>query len=198
MHTLKFILLSILVVFAACNASRTAEQREARKLWKSNTSEDTSYVYALPYEEGTSHLLIQGYYSAFSHKNRAALDFKMKRGTKITAAREGVVVRMQEGNNKGGWNKKYRQYANYIVIEHSDGTRAGYWHLQHNGVLVNLGDSVKKGQVIGLSGKTGYSATPHLHFMVWGTRNGQWQQVPTRFETKKGARYLKPLKKYQR
>ena len=54
-----------------------------------------------------------------------------------------------------------------IVIQHPDGSRAGYWHLQKDGALVNVGDTVSKGQVIGLSGKTGYAFQPHLHFIVW-------------------------------
>jgi len=195
---MKILLIGPLIFFSACVASRTPEQKAVRKLQKGKIKEDTSFVYTLPFEKGTTHMLIQGYYSAFSHKNRAALDFKMKKGTKVFAARDGVVVRAVENNNKGGWNKKYRQYANLIVIQHADGTRAGYWHLQQNGVLVNIGDTVKQGQLIALSGKTGYTATAHLHFMVWGNTKGGWQQIPTRFYTAKGPKYLKPFKRYTR
>ena len=108
------------------------------------------------------------------------------------AARGGVVIRMEESNTKGG-GKKYRKYANYIVIAHDDGTRAGYWHLQQNGALVNIGDTVKQGQLIGLSGRTGYAAIPHLHFLVWTNKNGKWQPLPTRFATTRGNRYIKPF-----
>ena len=143
--------------------------------------------------------MVQGYFGPFSHRERAALDFKMKRGTKITAARGGVVTRVKEDGDKGGWNKKYRPYGNNIIIQHDDGSRAGYWHLQLNGALVKVGDSVKQGQVIALSGKTGYAAMPHLHFMVWSFDNSrQWQQVPTRFATSKGVIYLRGWKKYKR
>ena len=87
---------------------------------------------------------LQGYFSSFSHKSRAALDFKMKHGTKVYAARAGVVIRLDEQHIKGGRNKKYRKDANLVVIQHEDGTKAGYWHLQQNGVLVNIGDTVSK------------------------------------------------------
>jgi murein DD-endopeptidase MepM/ murein hydrolase activator NlpD len=182
------------LLFAACTASRNAEGTRARLLQKGRIKDETTPIYALPYEKGSSHLLVQGYYSSFSHKNRAALDFAMKEGTKILAARNGVVIRMEEQNNKGGGNRKYRQYANLIVVAHDDGTRAGYWHLKQNGVFVNVGDTVKQGQVIGLSGKTGYALFPHLHFLVWTNNNRGWQQVPTRFMTSKGPKYLRPLR----
>ena len=188
--------LSLLVI--GCSVSKNPLRKEVKALQKGIIKDDSSYVYALPYENKTTHLLIQGYFSHFSHKERAALDFKMKRGTKILAARDGVVVRVKEDGNKGGLNKKYRPYGNNIVIQHADGSRAGYWHLQYNGAMVNVGDSVKKGQVIALSGKTGYTALPHLHFLVWTFNNhGDWQQVPTRFQTSKGIKYLRSMRKYR-
>ena len=122
----------------------------------------------------------------------------MKRGTKITAARDGVVVRAKEDGKKGGLKSKYRPDGNNIVIQHADGSRAGYWHLQHNGTLVNVGDTVKTGQIIGLSGKTGYALVPHLHFLVWRSGGGQWQQIPTRFQTSMGIKYLRSWRKYNR
>ena len=172
-------------------------RKEVKLLQKSTIKDDTSYIYALPYEEGKSFRVIQGYFSKFTHKERAALDFNMKRGTHITAAREGVVVRVKEDGDRGGLNKKYRPFGNNIVIQHTDGSRAGYWHLQQNGAVVTVGDTIKKGQLIGLSGKTGYAALPHLHFLVWTTKNGQWQQVATRFQTSKGIKYLRSWKKYK-
>lgn len=186
------------LVFISCTVSKNPQRKEVKLLQKGKINDDTSYVYALPYQNGKSHLLVQGYFSRFSHKERAALDFKMKRGTKILAARDGIVVRVKEDGDKGGLNKKYRPYGNNIIIQHPDGSRAGYWHLQFNGALVNVGDSIKKGQVIALSGKTGYTALPHLHFLVWSfNKSGNWQQVATRFQTSKGIKYLRPLKKYR-
>lgn len=195
---MKAILFFFLIALTACSVSKNPMRKEVRLLQKGIVPiDDTSYVYALPYEEGKAYWMIQGYFSPFTHKERAALDFKMSKGSKICAAREGVVVRVKEDGDRGGWNRKYRQYGNNIVIEHPDGSRAGYWHLKKDGVLVNLGDTVKRGQLIALSGKTGYAALPHLHFMVWNNRNGQWQQIPTRFQTKKGIKYLRPMRRYK-
>jgi murein DD-endopeptidase MepM/ murein hydrolase activator NlpD len=185
------------IFLVGCSVSNNPLRKEVKKLQSGEIKDDTSYIYALPYEEGKTFRVIQGYFSRFTHKERAALDFNMKRGTKITAAREGVVVRVKEDGTKGGLKSKYRSHGNNIVIQHPDGSRAGYWHLQHNGALVKVGDTVKKGQVIALSGKTGYAMVPHLHFLVWRSGTGQWQQVPTRFQTTKGIKYLKSWGKYK-
>lgn len=193
----KIAVILFLSILAGCSVSKNPLRKEVRLLQKGIIKDDTSFVYALPYEAGKTFRVIQGYFSHFTHKERAALDFNMKRGTNITAARDGIVVRVKEDGTKGGFNKKYRPDGNNIVIQHADGSRAGYWHLQYNGALVNVGDTVKKGQIIALSGKTGYASVPHLHFLVWRFDNkGQWQQVATRFQTSKGIRFLKGWKKY--
>jgi murein DD-endopeptidase MepM/ murein hydrolase activator NlpD len=161
-----------------CSVSNNPLRKEVKLLQKGMIKDDSSYVYGLPFENGKAHFLVQGYFGKFSHKERAALDFKMKRGTKILAARDGVVIRVKEDGNKGGWNRKYRSYGNNVIIQHTDNSRSGYWHIKKDGVLVNVGDTVKMGQVIALSGNTGYTAFPHLHFIVWTSRGGQWQQCP--------------------
>jgi murein DD-endopeptidase MepM/ murein hydrolase activator NlpD len=192
-----FILIFSIIGLYSCSVSTSPQRTQIKQLQKGILKDDTSFVYHLPFEKDTKHLLVQGYFSSYSHKNRAALDFKMKRGTTITAARGGVVVRVKEDGDRGGWNKKYRPFGNVIVIQQADGSRAGYWHLQHNGAMVNVGDTVKQDQQIGLSGKTGYTLFPHLHFIVWRfDERGQWQQVATRFQTSKGIKYLRPIRRY--
>ncbi len=168
-------------------------------LQKGIIKDDTSFIYELPYEENQTHLLVQGYFSMFTHKHRAALDFKLRSGTKICAVREGVVVRIKDDGERGGTHIKNRKHGNYIVIQHEDSSRSGYWHLRHKSVFVKVGDNVKAGQPIGLSGKTGYTYFPHLHFIVWRyDRNGKWTQVGTRFNTSRGIRYLRPLRYYRK
>ena len=198
----RFIVCIVLAASCAglfsCSVSKNPLRKQVRLLQKGIIEDDTSYVYQLPYEQKRSHLLVQGYFGIFSHKERAALDFKMKRGTPIVAARDGIVIRVKEDGSRGGIGKKYRNQGNSIVIQHSDNSRSGYWHLQKDGALVTVGDSVKQGQVIGLSGKTGYAAIPHLHFIVWKSSAGYWQQVPTRFQTSKGIKYLRPWRWYKR
>ena len=196
----KFYLAFVFIIpfISACTVSKDPLRTPIRNLQRGITSEDTSYAYSLPYATNTKHRVVQGYFSRLSHKNRAALDFNMKRGTGIFASRAGIVIRVKEDGYKGGLSKKYRREGNFIVIQHEDSSRAGYWHLQHNGALVKVGDSVVEGQQIGLSGKTGYALFPHLHFLVWRyDRAGQWLPAATRFKTSKGIIYLRPFRRYR-
>src|SRR5687768_2640936 len=104
MTNVKTIAVLLLFVLASCSVSNNPLRKEIKLLQKGVIRDDTSYVYSLPFEEGKAHRLVQGYFGIFSHKERAALDFKMKKGTRITAAREGVVVRIKEDGRRGGWN----------------------------------------------------------------------------------------------
>ena len=194
---LRPFLLFLMVFLAGCYVSKDPMRKEIKLLQKGIIKDDTSFLYSLPFEKGKCFRLVQGYFGRFSHKERVALDFNMKRGTKICAVRDGVVIRVKEDGDRGGWGRKYRPYGNNLIILHPDGSRSGYWHLQKDGALVNVGDTVRQGQVIALSGKTGYAFQPHLHFIVWTSRNGNWQQIPTRFQTSKGIKYLCPFKKYR-
>ena len=118
---LKLFLFILLFAATGCYVSKDPMRKEVKGLQKGTIKDDSSYVYVLPYEEGASHRLVQGYFGKFSHKERVALDFNMKRGTKVCAARDGVVVRVKEDGDRGGWGKKYRPYGNNIVIQHADG-----------------------------------------------------------------------------
>ena len=188
----------LMIYCAGCRVSNNPMRKQLKLLQKGKIKDDSSFVYHLPYEENKTHLLVQGYFSRYTHKNRAALDFKMSKGTRICAVRDGVVVRIKKDGNRGGSNVKYRADGNYIVIQHEDNTRSGYWHLKHDSVFAKVGDFVKQGQVIGLSGRSGYSYFPHLHFIVWRSDGkGQWTQIGTRFQTNKGIRYLRPFRFYR-
>lgn len=188
----------LLFFLASCSVSNNPIRTELKLLQKGKLKDDSSFVYQLPYEENKTHLLVQGYFSHYTHKHRAALDFKMKKGTKVCAARSGIVVRLKEDGKKGGSNIKNRTFGNFVVIQHEDSSRTGYWHLQFNSVFVNVGDTVKQGQLIGLSGNSGYTYFPHLHFIVWRyNKKGEWTQIGTRFQSNKGILYLRPFRFYR-
>ena len=126
--------------------------------------------YILPFSPGKEYPLSQTYCPpnpAWGHHNWFAYDFDMNIGDTIIAARAGTVIFVDEqwvdGNRTPGEE-------NFIFIEHSDGTVASYVHLTKDGVLRRVNERVSQGQPIGLSGDTGNSAGPHLHFAVFGNR----------------------------
>ncbi len=124
----------------------------------------SSSEYVLPYAIGSTFFVNQGNNSGFGHSGfwKYGYDFTMNIGTEIFAARAGVVVHANDGTADGNPNG-----TNLITIQHSDGTVALYSHLTNNGVLVQVGDSIKQGSLIGLSGNTGNTGgLPHLHFSV--------------------------------
>jgi len=119
-------------------------------------------------------------------KNKAdmsySIDFYLPEGTKIIASRGGIVVavRVEGKKNYSGENIKKGQIAcdkwmNEIGIKHSDGTYADYAHVKYKGAFVKVGDKVKQGQVIGLSGNTGWSSESHLDFSVFKRNIGNFR-----------------------
>jgi murein DD-endopeptidase MepM/ murein hydrolase activator NlpD len=76
----------------------------------------------------------------------------MDAGTPVRAAMAGRVSDV-------GYNANY---GNYVILSHADGFQTLYGHLTSASAVV--GASVNQGDVIGLSGNTGYSTGPHLHF----------------------------------
>ena len=160
------------------------------------TANIDSYIYDLPFKKGTVHRVAQGYGGLFSHSHLAAIDFDMPVGTGVFAAREGVMFSYQDNFEEGGMSTKYKNKANFIIIKHADGSFGCYWHLKKNGVIIKSGH-VKKGQLIGLSGATGYVLRPHLHFSVKKILNYDMNSfVRTKFRTTDGELLLESWKAY--
>ena len=151
---------------------------------------DDAYLYRLPYAKGESHRVSQGFNGKYTHNGRSqyAVDFAMKIGTKIYAAREGVVVKTKSNSNRGGNSKKFRSSGNYVTIAHSDGTLAMYYHLKQHGVVLKVGTKVKRGSLIAYSGNTGYSSGPHLHFAVYKAISAnKTHTLPVKFISENGV-----------
>lgn len=166
-------------------------------------SYDNNYQYDLPFQKGKAILVYQGYNGIFSHQNENSLDFVMPEGTEILASREGLIIDVVQNNNKSCPTRNCAPFGNYVSIMHSDGTIAQYFHLQQNGAKVNIGDTVTKGQSIALSGNTGWSNGPHLHFVTYlpnATADKNRITVKTLFRTGNGdkAEFLEEKKSYSR
>ncbi|MFE5029448.1 M23 family metallopeptidase [Streptomyces sp. NPDC056656] len=99
----------------------------------------------------------------WSHKH-SGQDFAVPIGTNVMAAHGGTVVKA--GGNGGGDGPAY---GNAIVIKHGNGTYSQYAHLSR--IDVRIGQTVSTGQHIALSGNTGNSSGPHLHFEIRTTPN---------------------------
>jgi murein DD-endopeptidase MepM/ murein hydrolase activator NlpD len=98
-------------------------------------------------------------------------------------------VRIKKDSNRGGNDPSNGPYANYIIIRHDDGTYGNYLHFKQNGVVVNEGQRVTMGKLIGFSGNTGYSTDPHLHFHVSvADAFGGSKTVPFKVYTKQGPK----------
>jgi murein DD-endopeptidase MepM/ murein hydrolase activator NlpD len=148
-----------------------------------NTEAD-NWIYVFPYAHGTKYRVDQGYGGTFSHRgeNYYSLDFPMDEGSGVYAARGGVVIDVKKDSSIGGPTQQYGDYGNYITIYHLDGTYASYVHLVQNGSLVEVGEIVEEGTLIGYSGNTGLSTGPHLHFSVSKTNlDGKRESIPVKF-----------------
>jgi murein DD-endopeptidase MepM/ murein hydrolase activator NlpD len=142
---------------------------------------DFEYAYPLG---GDDLRIEQGFGGAWSHndeQNHYAVDFAAPIGTPVFAARDGTVMQVESDFDKAGLNlEKYGGRANFVRIAHADGTMALYAHLREGGVLVRVGQHVAKGQQIGLSGNTGFTSGPHLHFAVQVNRDMRLVSIPFR------------------
>lgn len=126
----------------------------------------------------------QGFGGSFSHddeQNRHALDFAADIGTPVLAARAGTVMQVEAGFRASGLaSGDARGQANFIRVLHDDGSMALYAHLAVDGVQVRVGQQVQAGQRIGLSGNTGFSTGPHLHFAVQVNQGMRLVSIPFR------------------
>ncbi|MFD7784256.1 LysM peptidoglycan-binding domain-containing M23 family metallopeptidase [Streptomyces nojiriensis] len=103
------------------------------------------------------------------------VDFIAAMGTTVKAVGAGTVV-------SAGWSGSY---GNEVVIRHADGKYSQYAHLSQ--LSVSSGQSVTAGQAIGLSGSTGNSTGPHLHFEIRTTPSYGSDMDPIAYLRSKGA-----------
>lgn len=123
-------------------AERAAREEERKRLGIYVAPVEGSYISTQWHAGG-------GMWSSGSH---TGIDFHAGLGTSVHAVGAGTVV-------EAGWGGAY---GNNVVIKHLDGTYTQYGHL--GSLDVSVGETVTPGQQIGLSGSSGNSSGPHLHF----------------------------------
>ncbi len=119
----------------------------------SNNSSSGSGYFIRPISGGS--ISANGYYS--SGKFHGAIDYAVSIGTPVMAAADGVVMSTADLTSS---------YGTHVVIRHANGTQTYYGHGTRGSICVKPGQTVKKGEKIMLSGSTGNSSGPHLHFEV--------------------------------
>ena len=93
------------------------------------------------------------------------IDIPVPTGTPIYVTANGTIEYISDQGNTGG--------GKYVVVKHGNtGFRSAYFHLSNNRVL-KVGDRVRAGDKVGISGNTGSSTGPHLHYAVYYTKSGQ-------------------------
>jgi len=90
----------------------------------------------------------------YGKEKHDGVDIAVKNGTPVVAAATGEVA-------FAGWDK---DLGNMIILDHGNGYKTVYGHNQS--IMVGLGDKVFKGKTIALSGNSGHSSAPHLHYGI--------------------------------
>jgi len=121
----------------------------------------------------------------FAHENfiesRYAIDFKVPIGTPVMAAKEGEILIIKADSKKYGIDAKAED-ANFVCIDHGDGTFAEYIHLGYQKIFVKVKQHVKQGDVLGLTGYSGVMDVPHLHFNLFKIVDKKAVSIPVDFK----------------
>ena len=156
----------------------------------------TRGAYHYPWTSGEQHVCTQGNSTTGSHQGvqAFAFDFDLPSGTVVRAARAGTVehVRMDlttafDPNKPPGPDNPEiplgspDNWGNVVRLRHLDGFTSWYFHLSPDSARVAVGDTVERGQPLALSGNTGRTTGPHLHFQVQADSVDWGQSVAATF-----------------
>ncbi len=133
-------------------------------------------LFVLPYAVGQSFSCQMSFDDPRSHFGlfEHSVDFSMAIGTPVTAARAGRVVFVEQRHAD---DDSTAGHENVVIVAHEDGTYSRYVHLTGGGALVASDAEVGPGEALGLSGNSGSTGSPHLHFDV--VRNADQRDVTT-------------------
>ncbi len=134
-----------------------------------------------------SHFISPAHQGGIKH----AVDFYMPKGTMVIAPASGTISAIKQDSNVHGLTKKYWAQGNFVQIKCSNDEYVSMEHLCHNFARVlgiKIGQGVKVGDIVGISGMTGFAEFPHTHMEVLvytGPRNSKramqnWRNYVTR------------------
>lgn len=153
------------------------------------TPTPTKSGFYLPFPCGKKVKVTQGNNTSFSHTglSKYAFDFSLGIGTKMLAMAPGKVSYVYNKTKPGdpcysGGGPSCITKANLVWVKHADGTQTIYAHL--SSVAVSVGQTVTRGQKLGLSGSSGYSTGPHAHVARMKTC---CQTIPLKFQDVPGT-----------
>ncbi len=91
----------------------------------------------------------------------------------IVSAADGIVVAKHDGDYDRSCGAS-GDIGNYVIVQHTDGSKSHYWHMKKGSVLTkSIGSKVLSGEYLGKVGSSGNSSGPHLHFVL-ETPNGEF------------------------
>ena len=113
-----------------------------------------------------------------------ALDFSVILGTPVLVPLDGEIVEVVDIHEKYGPSPLFAKHLNYITIKHSHGEYSQLAHLAKKSSLVKVGDKVREGQEIAVTGNSGWMTEPHLHMIVFKLTKNKvgFQGLETRFK----------------
>lgn len=138
-----------------------------------NAKPDLEHKYALPFKPGKSiHVKKLSYlgnkYGKEAPKNWTSFQFLTEPNDTVCAARKGLVIKIVDDNKPNAQlDYGYRQDANYILIEHDDGTIARYGVIREKGGLVKVGEEIFPGTPIAISGTYDKPENSQLRFSIY-------------------------------
>lgn len=168
--------------------------RTAFKIGDPGAVPDLKVLYRLPFQDGLQFRISQASGGPVTtHNDKGSLyavDFPMPVGTTVVAARGGTIIDIVRPNKEGDKQAKFLDKANYVRILHDDGTWGMYAHLLHYSSELYLGQRIKAGEPIGLSGNSGYSSGPHLHFVIQKNGGESDTSIPFSFYNQRRGAFI--------
>ena len=139
---------------------------------------------------GGAYKCIQGKGGKFTHffpETFHAIDISCPLGTPLLAVADGRVRELCQENAGGGSGANLLFAHNSLLLELFDGSFVEYVHIQQGSCHLQVGDSVRRGDIVALSGNVGFCPVPHLHIQLYASDEAHAPSLPLLFRGKHGG-----------